>query len=80
MHKSLWNDLEVILTVNGKSLGLGRWNASGISIDSRKSLKGDIFVALKGEKFDGHRFINDAFKRGAIAAIIEEFPPKINNN
>jgi len=80
MHKSLWNDLEVILTINGKSLGLGHWNASGISIDSRKSLKGDIFVALKGEKFDGHRFINDAFKRGAIAAIIEEFPPKINNN
>ena len=34
----------------------------GISIDSRKIKKGDIFIALKGENFDGHNFIDEAVK------------------
>lgn len=45
---------------------------SGISYDSRKALKGCLFVAIKGENFDGHDFINGAIKRGAVAAVHEE--------
>lgn len=44
----------------------------GISTDSRKIKKGEIFIALKGEKFDGHDFVNDAFKKGAVAAIVSK--------
>jgi UDP-N-acetylmuramoyl-tripeptide--D-alanyl-D-alanine ligase len=40
-------------------------------IDSREAQLGDVFVALPGEKVDGHRFVDDAFKRGAIAAIVQ---------
>lgn len=43
---------------------------SGLSIDSRKTIAGDIFFAIKGEKEDGHDFVHDAFKRGAVAAVI----------
>ena len=45
-------------------------NLEGISTDSRKLKKGELFVALKGEKFNGNDFISDAFKKGAIGAIV----------
>ena len=37
----------------------------GISIDSRNIKKNDLFIALKGEKFDGNDFIDQAYKNGA---------------
>jgi len=40
-------------------------------IDSRRACPGSLFVALRGEREDGHDFIADAFRRGAIAAIVE---------
>ncbi|PKL84073.1 MAG: hypothetical protein CVV24_01500 [Ignavibacteriae bacterium HGW-Ignavibacteriae-3] len=44
---------------------------SSIEIDSRKVKKGSLFVAIKGEKFDGHNFIKDAIKNGSAAVVIE---------
>ncbi len=43
----------------------------GITSDSEKIKPGFVFFALNGEHFDGHRFIGEATKRGAIAAVIE---------
>ena len=43
----------------------------GISIDSRKIKKGDIFIALKGENFDGHNYIKQALHAGASSSISE---------
>jgi UDP-N-acetylmuramoyl-tripeptide--D-alanyl-D-alanine ligase len=40
-------------------------------IDSRKIKKNDVFVALKGENTDGHRYVEDAFKKGASFAVVE---------
>src|SRR5512136_1185939 len=40
--------------------------------DSRKVKGGDVFVALKTEKDDGHRFVAAALKAGASAAIVEK--------
>ena len=45
---------------------------SGVSTDSRKISAGAIFIALKGENFDGHQFVEDTFREGAIAAIVDE--------
>ncbi|MBP6917912.1 MAG: UDP-N-acetylmuramoyl-tripeptide--D-alanyl-D-alanine ligase [Legionellaceae bacterium] len=45
---------------------------SGISIDSRKVKPGDLFVALRGERFDGHDYIVAAARSGAIAVICEQ--------
>ena len=47
----------------------GYWTASGISIDSRTIEKGDLFVALKGENFDGHDYISTAIEMGAVAVV-----------
>ncbi|HEY2474786.1 MAG TPA: UDP-N-acetylmuramoyl-L-alanyl-D-glutamate--2,6-diaminopimelate ligase [Candidatus Cybelea sp.] len=44
---------------------------SGIEIDSRAVTRGDLFVALRGEHTDGHRFVGDALRRGAAAVVVE---------
>lgn len=44
----------------------------GVAYDSRKVKHGDVFIAMKGEKVDGHSFINDAVKRGAAAIVYEK--------
>ncbi len=43
---------------------------SGVSTDSRAELKGRAFVAIRGERFDGTRFIPDAFRGGALCALV----------
>ncbi len=42
----------------------------GVSIDSRTTEPGDLFVAVAGERSDGHRFVQDALKRGAVGALV----------
>jgi UDP-N-acetylmuramoyl-tripeptide--D-alanyl-D-alanine ligase len=39
--------------------------------DSRTIRPGDLFVALRGPRFDGHAFVADVLNRGAVAAIVE---------
>ena len=46
---------------------------SGISIDSRDIKENDLFVAIKGNHFNGHDYIDDAFKNGASVAISEKY-------
>jgi UDP-N-acetylmuramoyl-tripeptide--D-alanyl-D-alanine ligase len=50
---------------------------TGLSIDSRKVKPGELFVALRGERFDGHDYIADVAKAGALAVICEHPNPKI---
>lgn len=45
---------------------------SGINIDSRKLKPGELFIAIRGNRFDGHDFIQDAAKIGALAVICEQ--------
>jgi len=46
--------------------------SSKISTDTRKIKKGSIFFALKGEKFDGHNFVEDAVNKGATTIVINK--------
>jgi len=45
---------------------------TSISIDSRKIKKGDLYIAIKGKRFNGNRFVKDALEKGAIYAIISD--------
>jgi UDP-N-acetylmuramoyl-tripeptide--D-alanyl-D-alanine ligase len=45
---------------------------SGFSIDSRTLVPGDLFFAIRGERFDGHAFLSDAVDRGASGVIISD--------
>ncbi len=51
-----------------------------ISLDSREIEEGTLFVAIKGERFDGHDFIGKAFEDGAAAIICERIPYKVKGN
>ena len=44
---------------------------SDIVTDSRKIVENSIFIALRGEKFDGHNFVAQAIKNGAVAAVVD---------
>ncbi|WP_376793034.1 UDP-N-acetylmuramoyl-tripeptide--D-alanyl-D-alanine ligase [Thermoflexus sp.] len=47
-----------------------------VAIDSRACEAGDLFIALPGERTDGHQYVGDAFQRGAIAAIVHREVPE----
>jgi UDP-N-acetylmuramoyl-tripeptide--D-alanyl-D-alanine ligase len=52
-------------TLSGPNVAFER-----VSTDSRALQAGDLFVALKGERFDGHDFVAQAFRDGAVAAVV----------
>ncbi len=47
------------------------FQVAGVEMDSRDVRNGDLFVALKGEAMDGHRFLDKAFANGAAAALVD---------
>jgi UDP-N-acetylmuramoyl-tripeptide--D-alanyl-D-alanine ligase len=47
-------------------------DVGGVSIDTRSLRRGDLFIALPGEKSDGHNFIDAAFEAGAAGAVIRK--------
>jgi UDP-N-acetylmuramoyl-tripeptide--D-alanyl-D-alanine ligase len=48
----------------------GTAETSGITTDTRKIGKGNVFVALRGERFDGHDYLRDAVRDGASALVV----------
>ncbi|WGV26558.1 UDP-N-acetylmuramoyl-tripeptide--D-alanyl-D-alanine ligase [Halotia branconii] len=64
--------IEVLLShpVNLSEAALAQVS-SGIQTDSRLLKPGEVFLALRGEKFDGHEFVPTAIAKGAIAAIVD---------
>ncbi|HOM81834.1 MAG TPA: Mur ligase domain-containing protein [Armatimonadota bacterium] len=57
----------------------GNWPIfiSSVCTDTRALTPGCVFVALKGHSFDGHRFVADAFQRGAVDALVERYRPQL---
>jgi UDP-N-acetylmuramoyl-tripeptide--D-alanyl-D-alanine ligase len=52
-------------------LSKASWQAGGVSIDSRTVAPGDLFVAIRGPRADGHDYVKPAFDHGAVAAVVE---------
>ncbi|NEX64511.1 UDP-N-acetylmuramoyl-tripeptide--D-alanyl-D-alanine ligase [Noviherbaspirillum galbum] len=61
-------------TANAAAGGLGDVLFDGVSTDSRNVSAGNLFVALRGERFDAHAFLNDVAARGVAAVVAEELP------
>jgi UDP-N-acetylmuramoyl-tripeptide--D-alanyl-D-alanine ligase len=73
---AVWGEItagELRSVVKGKILG-GRGNEifTGLSTDSRTIQPGELFWALKGERYDGHDFASPAVARGALGILVEE--------
>ena len=61
--------------VNGRLTGNESVTVDKVSTDTRTLVEGSLFVAIRGENFDGHKFIDEAFKKGAAVVISEEEYP-----
>ena len=51
--------------------------AAGVVLDSRLLQENYVFIATKGEKVDGHKFIPSVFEKGAMAVVCEEIPENL---
>ena len=49
--------------------------AMGYSIDSRTLSHGDLFIAIPGERFDGHEYVEEALEKGAAGALVQTGKP-----
>lgn len=63
---------ELIKIVNGISIINSDEIIKDVKTDTRKINEGDIFIALKGNNYDGHDYIDEAINKGCIACIVEE--------
>lgn len=67
-----WNFGHLIRATGGQTRGPAPTHTFGnVSIDTRTLQRGDIFVALAGEKFDGHDYVQTAIEAGAAAVIVQ---------
>ena len=69
----LWTSSEIAQATNGRASG--DFDVSGVTFDSREVGPGDLFLALKGENTDGHRFLDQAFAQGAAGAVVSQPTP-----
>lgn len=68
--KELFTNINIIKTTD--DFLFDKMIVDGISYHSGKTNENDIFVCIKGHKTDGHNYIYDAVKRGAVSLVVEE--------
>jgi UDP-N-acetylmuramoyl-tripeptide--D-alanyl-D-alanine ligase len=62
---------QVLSATGGRAIGPTWGSVSGVVIDSRSVQPGNLFVALRGERFDAHKFVDRAAEAGATAVLVE---------
>jgi UDP-N-acetylmuramoyl-tripeptide--D-alanyl-D-alanine ligase len=65
---ALWTSADIAAATKGTASA--DFTVSGVTFDSREVGPGDLFLALKGDVTDGHRFIDAAFAQGAAGALV----------
>ncbi|MDP9138038.1 MAG: UDP-N-acetylmuramoyl-tripeptide--D-alanyl-D-alanine ligase, partial [Pseudomonadota bacterium] len=73
--RELYSSAEVVAATGGRLDGRPPSSLGGVSIDSRAIAAGDIFVAIKGDRLDGHEFAAAALAAGAGLAIVSRPTP-----
>jgi UDP-N-acetylmuramoyl-tripeptide--D-alanyl-D-alanine ligase len=69
----LWTSDEIAAATGGTASTA--FEVSGIAFDSREVGPGDLFLALKGETTDGHKFLEQTFAQGAAGAVVSQAVP-----
>lgn len=65
-----WTSGEIAKATGGELLGAASRPLSGVATDTRDPLAGQLFVALSGERFDGHDFLAAAIEKGAASLLV----------
>src|SRR5215203_2070522 len=71
MTDPLWTPHDLVAATGGRLVG-DMGPASGVSIDTRTLVRGDLFFAIKGDVHDGHGFVRQALAKGAAVAVVAE--------
>jgi len=66
----LWTSSEIAEATGGTASA--DFEVSGVAFDSREVGQGDLFLALKGETTDGHKFLDQTFAQGAAGAVVSQ--------
>ncbi len=72
---ALWTAADAARATGAAQVPGAAWMAQGVSIDTRAVAPSDLFVALKGPRFDGHDFVGAALASGAAAAMVDRPMP-----
>ncbi len=70
MSVRLWTSDEIAAATGG--VASKAFEVSGVAFDSREVGQGDLFLALKGETTDGHKFLDQTFAQGAAGAVVSQ--------
>ena len=69
----MWTLKQIVEAMKGSLIqGKASVRIKGISIDSRTLERGQLFIAIKGPRFDGHDFIKDAIEQSASAVVVSQ--------
>ena len=70
MNMTLWTAPELAAATGGEASA--EFGVTGVAFDSREIGSGDLFIAMRGEAMDGHRFVDQSFAAGAAGAIVSQ--------
>ena len=70
-----WTMREAAALTGASLVGDGEALVKGLSINTRTIQKGDLYVAIRGQRLDGHRFVVDALKKGAVGVLVDHPVP-----
>ena len=74
-HKNFFQNNSILSQILGKKTAV---NFNGLSTDTRKIKKNNLFLAIKGKRFDGNKFIQNALKKGAACVLSSSAATKNN--
>ena len=64
------------LLPEARFVGCHDWEVSGCTADSRRLDPGQVFVAVRGARHDGHAYVAQALERGAAGVVVEQVCPE----
>jgi UDP-N-acetylmuramoyl-tripeptide--D-alanyl-D-alanine ligase len=77
MAEALWTVEELLKATGGRLHGKVAKPLTAVSIDSRAVREGDVFIAIKGDRHDGHDFVANALKAGAGLGVVSRVTPEM---
>ena len=74
-----WNLEQIVEWTSGQQLSVFATEFNFIGTDTRADLSGKVFIALKGDSYDAHDYLDQAVAKNAVLLIVHRLDPKFEN-